>query len=206
VTTGANVAPRARRERYLGPRARFAAVLALVLSGLLLGAGPALAHDVLEKTNPADGSTVQTLPDEIELDFNNIPFALGSVIKVVGPSGDVTEGQTTIVDHKVTQTIAQGAPGGQYTVQWRVTSSDGHPISGQFGFTAKAGNGAGASVTAEPTPSAGAGTTSATAATSTDGDGGTSPVLVITLIVLALVVIGAVFYLFVIAPKRSGEE
>ncbi|GAB3253720.1 copper resistance CopC family protein [Kineosporia babensis] len=197
--------------------AKFAAVLALVLSGLVLGAGPALAHDALTESNPEDGSTVKTLPDEIELIFNNNPLALGSVVRIEGPDGDVTEGKPKIVDETVSQAIAPGAAAGEYQVQWRVTSSDGHPISGEFSFTAEAGNEAPATVepTAEATETTVAETTApaetatevATESTSAEADsGGTSPVLIITLAVLAVVILGAVVYVFVLAPKRSSEN
>jgi hypothetical protein len=33
---------------------------------------------------------------------------------------------------------AAGAPAGRYTVDWRVTSADGHPITGSLAFTAQA--------------------------------------------------------------------
>jgi copper resistance protein C len=38
----------------------------------------------------------------------------------------------------VTQDLQPGSPAGAYTVDWRVTSADGHPISGSFTFTAEA--------------------------------------------------------------------
>jgi hypothetical protein len=40
------------------------------------------------------------------------------------------------VDNTVTQSLEPGAPAGTYTVLWRVTSVDGHPVSGRFTFTA----------------------------------------------------------------------
>ncbi len=212
--------PCAQREKHLGLKTRVGAVLALVLAGLLLGAGPALAHDALEETNPKDGSTVATLPDEIELVFNNNPLALGSVVRVESPDGDVTEGKPKIVDETVSQAIAPGAPAGEYKVQWRVTSSDGHPISGEFSFTAEEGNTPAATESAQPSESAAAEPTATVttdpnagptesvqdAINGADEDTGTSAVLIITLAVLALVVIGAVFYVFVLAPKRSSEN
>ena len=214
--------PVAELQRHVGARARFAAVLALVLSGLVLGAGPALAHDQIVESNPKDGASVKTLPDEIELVFNNDPLALGSVVRVESPDGDVTEGKPKIVDETLTQAIAAGAPAGKYTVQWRVTSSDGHPISGEFTFTAEAGNApaeptetAAPTETVEPTEAAGAQVTetavpsenAASAQSSSDeDDGGASPVLIVTLLVLALVVLGAVVYVFVLAPKGSSEN
>ena len=39
----------------------------------------------------------------------------------------------------VTQPLAGGLPAGAYTVEWRVTSADGHPLSGTFGFTVAQG-------------------------------------------------------------------
>ncbi len=207
---------RSTSTQHLSRRTRFAAVLALVVSGLVLGAGPALAHDQLEESNPKDGATVATLPEQIELTFNNNPLALGAVVKIESPDGDVTEGKPKIVDETVSQAIAPGAPAGEYNVQWRVTSSDGHPISGEFSFTAEEGN------TPEETPEATPTETAATeeptepapttAPTSSESDeaesdeGGTSPVLIITLAVLAVVILGAVVYVFVLAPKRSGED
>lgn len=197
---------RSSGRRHLSRRVRFGTGLAVVLAGLLLGAGPALAHDVLEKTNPGENSTVKTLPDDVELTFNNIPLGIGSVIKVTGPGGDVTEGKTTVLNHVVSTGIAPGSPAGGYTVQWRVTSSDGHPISGQFTFTAEAGNG-GPAATGSTGADTGSPASAAQAVNPADQDsGGSSPVLIITLVVLAVVVIGAVLYLFVFSPKRSSES
>nr|WP_269810322.1 copper resistance CopC family protein [Kineosporia rhizophila] len=195
-----------------------------------------MAHDQIVESNPKDGANVKTLPDEIELVFNNNPLALGSVVRIESPDGDVTEGKPKIVDETLTQAIAAGAPAGKYTVQWRVTSSDGHPISGEFTFTAEAGN----EPAAEPTETTGAtGATGATdptetaeptgtaesteggaqviesaepsentasAQSSSDEDGGASPVLIVTLLVLALLAIGAAVYVFVLAPKRSSDN
>nr|WP_269327223.1 copper resistance CopC family protein [Kineosporia mesophila] len=170
-----------------------------------------MAHDQLDETNPADGSTVETVPDEIVLDFSATPLALGSAVRVVGPGGDITSGKPKVVDNQVTQEVSAGRPAGDYTVQWRVTSSDGHPISGEFSFTAREGDEVS---TASPETSSAVTGTSEAAATGTtvasaqneSDDGGTSPVLIITLLVLAVVVIGAVAYLFVLAPKRSSEN
>jgi hypothetical protein len=36
----------------------------------------------------------------------------------------------------VTEHLQPGSPAGQYTVAWRVTSADGHPVSGRFSFNA----------------------------------------------------------------------
>ncbi len=54
------------------------------------------------------------------------------------------------MDDTVRQALAPGAPAGAYTVSWRVTSADGHPISDTFTFTARAAS----TATAAPSASA----------------------------------------------------
>lgn len=159
-------------------------VLAVAASALALAA-PAQAHDVLESSDPADGSTVSAVPAQITLTFDHTPMGLGSVVHVQDANGtDQADGAVSIVDNKATQAIKAGAPGGKYTVTWRVASSDGHPIEGTFTFTAGAANAAG-------TPSA----TAAAVSASTGGPGnaalaagGVGAVLVIALVVVAVLV------------------
>ena len=45
------------------------------------------------------------------------------------------------------------APAGAYTVEWRVTSADGHPISGSFSFTAEAAGAESSAPSLAPVPS-----------------------------------------------------
>ncbi|MFK4299789.1 methionine-rich copper-binding protein CopC [Arthrobacter sp. GAS37] len=118
-----------------------------VLAGLFLAAllgvfalapvSPAAAHDVLEATEPADGSVVAAVPSVVRLTFNNTPIALGSAILVKDQSGtNQADGPVSIVDNHVSQPVKAGAPAGHYTVVWRIVSSDSHPIEGTFTFTA----------------------------------------------------------------------
>jgi methionine-rich copper-binding protein CopC len=109
------------------------AVLALVLE-----AGPAAAHVTLLSTVPADGQTVATTPGQVVLAFDQPALALGAQVVVTGPSGDVSVGPPKLVDTSVAEDLQPGAPAGRYTVAWRVTSADGHPVSGTFVFTSVA--------------------------------------------------------------------
>ncbi|KNX39039.1 copper resistance CopC family protein [Luteipulveratus halotolerans] len=145
-------------------RARLLLLLAAVAAVLGLGAPAASAHDVLISTSPKDGSTVATAPSKVTLTFNNPAIATGSVIQVKGPDGPVDEGKPQFVDHVVTQPLKAGAPAGDYTVTWRVTSVDGHPISGTFRFTATA---AAAGASSEPTATPGGATATTQAVTGT---------------------------------------
>ncbi len=133
----------------------------LVVGAQLLSAGPASAHDVLEETNPKDGSTVAVTPSDVTLTFDQVAFAVGSQVLVNGPSGNVASGPVRIVDHVVHQAVQPGAPAGPYTIEWRVTSADGHPVSGKFTFTSQAA--------AAGTPPAAGATPSATPATASTG-------------------------------------
>lgn len=123
------------------------AVLLLLLAGLLLTAVRADAHNALQSTDPADGSTVATPPTHVTLTFDQPAQALGTEIVVLGPDGStVSTGTPELVDSTVAQALATDLPAGAYTVQWRVTSADGHPLSGELTFTAEAGT------TPEPEP------------------------------------------------------
>ena len=88
----------------------------------------------------------------------------------------VSTGSPQVDGSTVTQRMAADAPSGRYTVQWRVTSADGHPISGEFGFAVgRAASGGDPSPSDAPSaaaaPSATAGAPS-TAAAATHPDHG----------------------------------
>ena len=117
---------------------RLALLLLTVCFTLALPA-TAHAHDVLEKATPADGTTVTLLPADVSLVFSEQPLELGLQVVVTGPTGNVAEGLATIQGREVRQAISSAAPAGQYTVAYRVTSDDGHPVSGSFGFFAMTG-------------------------------------------------------------------
>lgn len=119
------------------------------LSALQTATAPAAsAHDFLIKTAPAKGATVDRVPAMVRLVFDQPAQQIGTKLVVTGPSGPVQHGTPTLVDSEVRQAVTPGAPAGHYTVQWRVTSADGHPVSGTFSFTAK---GPAAGAAAQPT-------------------------------------------------------
>lgn len=123
-------------------------------SGLVVGAAPtARAHDVLEKTTPGDGTTVDRLPGDVVLVFSQEPLEIGLQIIVTGPTGSAAEGPATIQGREVRQALSATAPAGEYTVAYRVTSDDGHPITGSFRFYARTGLD-GSTATAGPTVAA----------------------------------------------------
>jgi methionine-rich copper-binding protein CopC len=168
-----------------GNRRRLRALaVVLAAAALLVGAATAAqAHNILEGTSPADGSTTKVVPAAVTLTFNEPALALGTEIIVTGPGGPAQSGAAVLVNNTVSEHLQPGSPAGQYKVLWRVTSADGHPVSGTFSFTATAAS-AGQRPTATPTTSS---------STSTPASGsGKSPVLWLVaggVVVLLLVVI-----------------
>jgi copper resistance protein C len=173
----------------------------LAVLGLVLVAVPSQAHSQEVASDPADKSTGSVVPAAVTMTFNQNVIALGTRVEVTGPGGDVTDGAATVTDNVVYQSVSASAPAGKYTVQWRVTSGDGHPISGEFTFTAKKAASAQTSSTPAGTPSATpsaslpATVTSAPATSAADdaggstGDGGSSGLSGIAVIGLGAVVL-----------------
>ena len=126
--------PKTRAATALG--AVTAVAGALVVQVLL--ATPASAHDELLSTDPAAGSTVATVPETVVLTFAEPPLSLGMGVDVSGPSGSVSLGAPMVDGSTVRQMLQAGAPAGTYTVRWRVTADDGHPVTGSFTFVASA--------------------------------------------------------------------
>jgi hypothetical protein len=166
------------------------ALLALIAAG---GAGVGLApsasaHDVLLGTSPQAGTTITALPSAVVLTFDRPALALGTQLRIQGPGGDVAQGTPQLVDQTVRQGIRPGSQPGTYTVQWKVTSADGHPISGQFTFALAQGTSA--SPATGPSTSAAtalpAGTAGPASASGSDGGGSALPWLLVTAGVIAL--------------------
>jgi methionine-rich copper-binding protein CopC len=118
---------------------RFLALFLLVLGAIVLAPLSATAHDVIEATSPGDGTTVDTMPSQVTLTMSDDPLELGSQVLVKGPAGNVAQGPASVDGRVVTQKVGPDAPAGDYVVTYRVTSNDGHPISGTFSFHATVG-------------------------------------------------------------------
>ena len=162
--------------------AALGAAAVLGCSSLLL-APAAWAHDSLVSSTPGDGTTVTNAPESVSLGFSSAPLQLGAQVQVTGPDGAVvTDGEPVVAGNDVVQGLADERPAGTYTVDWRVTSSDGHPIQGTVTFTAEGAVGASAapstaatsapSSSAEPSATAEATATPSTTPASAESDSG----------------------------------
>ncbi len=121
-----------------GIHPRWTALVGLIVGLAVAGvASPAFAHDELIGTDPAEGSVVETLPESLTLTFSGVLLTGDGAteIAVTDASGADLSAAAPVVDGvRVIQQLS-GAPSGAVQVAWRVVSSDGHPISGQYSFS-----------------------------------------------------------------------
>jgi methionine-rich copper-binding protein CopC len=116
------------------------------------------AHSVLVSIDPEDGSELDTPPDEIVLTFNEeINQNFASVAVTAGDDRATrVVGDPSVAGETVTVDVDDLGPGA-YTVGYRVTSSDGHVVSGSSVFTVTGGaGGAEAGAESGSQPAAGA--------------------------------------------------
>ncbi|TDC71479.1 copper resistance protein CopC [Actinomadura sp. GC306] len=146
-------------------------------------AAPASAHDTLTGSSPKKDATVEA-PSEIELTFS-AAVRLPRVVVTDASEKPYQAADPEAVDNKVTVPLNGPMPNGEYTVAWRVVSSDGHPIQGTYKFTVEgspAESAAPSSAAAEPP----APEPTATNAASSEESGGSSGWLWIGLIALVI--------------------
>lgn len=97
----------------------------------------AQAHAHLEKSSPADGSTLTTAPAAIEMTFSEAARLTALAIqKGTEPKQPLKDLPTTVdrVQHVALPALGPGA----YTLTWRALAADGHVSSGAVHFTVSA--------------------------------------------------------------------
>ena len=206
-----------QRSRRTGRRSGALVSALLVLLGaavpLVIAAGPAAAHDVLVSTSPANGATVEQTPSQVVLTFTDPALPIGTQMVVTGPSGPVAVPKPRLVDNTVVQDLPASSPAGRYTVLWRVTSTDGHPVSGEVSFTS---NAAGAPGPSGATPTTGSTTASSAASPeatvpaasseSTSPSGSGLPLGVVVALVVVVAAVCAAGALTLLRHRRRGVD
>lgn len=116
------------------------AVLLLAFGITLAAASPAMAHESLASSSPAEGERLETAPSEIELVFKAEILDVGATIMVVDETGrDWAATDPQIDGASVTVALDPDMPDAGYQVRWRVVSGDGHPIESVIPFTVGGG-------------------------------------------------------------------
>lgn len=92
------------------------------------------AHSKAEQTIPANAATVEVL-EFVEIRFDD-PMRV-TAFKVTGPNGEVPfqreTGMEAVLEFRALPPVNLSQ--GDYTVDWRGLSADGHPMQGSFAFT-----------------------------------------------------------------------
>lgn len=97
----------------------------------------ASAHAVLLASVPAASSVLTESPDQLQLSFSeSVDVGLSSIRLFDGKQNEVTIGRPAHAPNDTATVVADlpGLANGTYVVVWRVTSADGHPVSGAFPF------------------------------------------------------------------------
>lgn len=211
------------RSEAVGPATRPASLLALcgalLLAVLLALPAPAQAHDTLLSSDPEDGASLETSPEEITLTFSADILEVSPLVRISDENGDeLAEIVPTIEGPIATATLEEPLPAGTHTVQWRVVSSDGHPIEGTFTVTVEqdaaeepadeeapaasdGGEDSAAQDAASDDAASDAADDSAAEDSAAEEDSGSS--LTPILVVLGVVVVGAVVAVVVIVRRRD---
>ncbi|MGP5696480.1 copper resistance CopC family protein [Brachybacterium alimentarium] len=125
--------PMTFRRASLRPLTLLALCAAMMVAVVTMLPAPALAHDTLISSDPAAGDTLETSPEAITLTYSDNVLEVSPVVRIVDESGEtIADIEPTVEGPDVTATLEEPLPAGDYTVQWRVVSSDGHPIEGNL--------------------------------------------------------------------------
>ncbi|APA94768.1 copper resistance CopC family protein [Nocardia seriolae] len=119
-------------------------VTGLLVTGFaLLGGGVANAHSAPLSSSPDNGASIDTSPATVSITFNEDLQPAYPSMTVTGPDHNLwSKGQTKVNGPTVSIEVGELGPVGEYTIAYRVTSADGHPVSGKRTFTlTKPGNG-----------------------------------------------------------------
>lgn len=135
-----------------------APLLAVVLAVLALaGAGVSAAHATLISSDPAPGTALDASPTKVGATFSEDLQTAFAAMTVVGPDGNLwSTGDVRVTGPVAEVDVRPLGPAGTYTANYRVTSADGHVISGSWSFdlTVTANGTPGPSVAPAPEPAA----------------------------------------------------
>lgn len=156
---------------------RLVLLVTALVATMTLSVGTAAAHSVAMSSNPEDGAQIATAPEQVSVTFNEDLQEQFAALTVVGPDGNLWSKSDPVIEGPTISVEIDGlGPVGEYTIAYRVTSADGHPVSGTRTFT----------LTEEGTGTPGEPASGEAAADGEEGGGGV-PVWIF--VVLAVVVI-----------------
>jgi methionine-rich copper-binding protein CopC len=109
-------------------------LLGAIVAPLLILAGSALAHALLDRADPRVGSVVTEAPRRVSLSFTQKLEAAFSTVEVTNASGQRVDEGTPHIEGNVMSVPLRTISPGTYRVKWRVFSVDMHTTEGAFSF------------------------------------------------------------------------
>jgi methionine-rich copper-binding protein CopC len=125
-------------------RSTLVAALGAVLAVAALVAAPtASAHASRVAADPPENATLASGPAQVSATFNERLQTTFAAMTLVGPDGNLwSTGDPRVQGAVISVDVMPLGPIGTYTVNYRVTSADGHVVSGTWSFRlATAGTG-----------------------------------------------------------------
>jgi len=114
---------------------RVLAVALLTLAAVLGLATPALAHNTLIGSDPAEGAKLSAGPPRVTLTFDQPVQKDFDTITVTAADGTHWEaGSAEVQGNAVSAPVRPLGPAGEYAIGYRILSADGHPVSGVVRF------------------------------------------------------------------------
>lgn len=120
---------------------RLARLVRVIATGLLLAVllfaatGIAAAHAVLVSTDPVQDAELAAGPPRVSATFNERLQTTFAAMTVVGPDQHLwSTGEAQVQGAVVSVGLRSLGPAGRYTVNYRVTSADGHVVAGSWQF------------------------------------------------------------------------
>lgn len=109
----------------------------LLIAAMAISGTPVTwAHAVRVAAEPAPDASVTTGPAHVSATFNEQLQPSFAAMTVVGPDGNLwSDGSPQVQGATVSVGVRPLGPAGAYTVNYRVTSADGHVVSGSWSFT-----------------------------------------------------------------------
>jgi len=129
------VVARTREFRTGVALARIITATALVI-GFAGGIPPAGAHAALNSCDPPVDAALSAGPERVSATFNEELQSAFAVMTLIGPDGNLwSTGNPEVRGNMVGIAVRPLGPSGSYTANYRVTSADGHVVSGSWSFT-----------------------------------------------------------------------
>lgn len=127
--------PAERGARLMAVLAGLSVAFAL---SLFAASAPAFAHAQLMDGTPEPDASLPEPPQQVRLSFSEPVDAAFDPIKVLDEKGqrvDATDARTEPGDPETLSVDVEDLSAGDYTVDWRVTSVDGHVVDGEYDFS-----------------------------------------------------------------------